>query len=383
MADVDTASHFEISTHITDEDDVAEDTAANEIGYDDIGGCKEQIAAIRELVEMPLRHPEVFTKVGIPPPRGVLLHGPSGTGKTSLARAVAAETGAYVVVINGPDIMSKQSGDSEGQLRKLFEEAEKNSPAIIFIDEIDSLAPKRDKAGGESERRVVSQLLTLFDGIKKSANVVVIAATNRPNVLDPALRRFGRFDRELHVAQPDEKGRLEILRIKTRTMKLSPTCDLTRVARDTHGYVGADLAAVCMEAALRAIRDILPYINIDADAGTLDPVLLNSIELTNEHFDFAVQATNPSSLRENAAEVPNVSWEDIGGLEDVKQELRELVQLPVEYGHLYEKFGMSSSKGVLFYGPPGCGKTLVGGGDNCTYIFDICFSWAYVSISLE
>jgi len=333
------------------------DPRLNELGYDDIGGCRKQLAAIRELVELPLRHPEVFSSVGIPPPRGVLLHGPSGTGKTSLARAVAAETGAFFYVLNGPEIMSKQSGESESNLRKAFEEAEKNSPAIIFIDEIDSIAPKRDKAGGEVERRIVSQLLTLFDGIKRSANVVVIAATNRPNVIDPALRRFGRFDRELLIAQPSDEGRLEILKIKTRDMKISKDVDLKRVAMDTHGYVGADLSAVVMEAAFSAIREIVPHIDLDADH--IDPQLLNSVEIKAKHFEHAVSITNPSSLRESIVEIPDTTWEDIGGLEEVKRELQEMVKLPLEFASLYTKFGTGSSKGVLMYGPPGCGKTLL------------------------
>jgi len=333
------------------------DPRLNELGYDDIGGCRKQLAAIRELVELPLRHPEVFSSVGIPPPRGVLLHGPSGTGKTSLARAVAAETGAFFYVLNGPEIMSKQSGESESNLRKAFEEAEKNSPAIIFIDEIDSIAPKRDKAGGEVERRIVSQLLTLFDGIKRSANVVVIAATNRPNVIDPALRRFGRFDRELLIAQPSDEGRLEILKIKTRDMKISKDVDLKRVAMDTHGYVGADLSAVVMEAAFSAIREIVPHIDLDADH--IDPQLLNSVEIKAKHFEHAVSITNPSSLRESIVEIPDTTWADIGGLEEVKRELQEMVKLPLEFASLYTKFGTGSSKGVLMYGPPGCGKTLL------------------------
>jgi transitional endoplasmic reticulum ATPase len=238
-----------------------------------------------------------------------------------------------------------------------FEEAEKNSPSIIFIDEIDSIAPKRDKAGGEVEKRIVSQLLTLMDGIKPSSNVVVIAATNRPNVIEPALRRFGRFDRELDIGVPDDEGRLEILRIKTRNMKLSKDVDLESIAKDTHGYVGADISQLCMEAAFQAIREKTHLIDVDAD--TIPAEVLDSIEITNEHYRHALAVTNPSALRENVVEVPNVTWEDVGGLEDVKRELYETVQYPVEHADKFEKFGMSPSKGVLFYGPPGCGKTLL------------------------
>ena len=335
----------------------SQDPTLNEVGYDDIGGCRSQLAAIRELIELPLRHPTLFQKVGVPPPRGVLLHGPSGTGKTSLCRAVAAETGAFFFVVNGPEVMSKGSGESEKNLRLAFEEAEKNSPAIIFIDEIDCIAPKRDKAGGEMEKRTVSQLMTLMDGIKPTSQVVVIAATNRPNVMEPALRRFSRFDKEILISQPSEEGRLEILQIKTRDMKVSKSVNLADVARDTHGYVGADLSQVIMEAAFSAIREILPHVDIDAD--TVDPELLRRVEIRPEHFAHAVKSTNPSSLRENIVEVPDTTWEDIGGLVDVKRELQELVKLPIQFADLYAKFGTGSSKGVLMYGPPGCGKTLL------------------------
>merc|ERR1712070_1329652 len=329
----------------------------NEVGYDDIGGCRKQMAQVRELVELPLRHPQLFKSIGIKPPRGVLLYGPPGSGKTLIARAVANETGAFFFLINGPEIMSKMAGESESNLRKAFEEAEKNAPAIIFIDEIDSIAPKRDKANGEVERRIVSQLLTLMDGLKKRSNVVVIGATNRPNSIDGALRRFGRFDREIDIGVPDENGRLEVFRIHTRNMKLSDDVDPEAIARETHGFVGADMAALCTEAAMQCIREKMDLIDIEDE--TIDAEILDSMAVTQDHFRHALARSNPSSLRETVVEVPNITWDDIGGLEEVKRDLKELVQYPVEHPEKFEKFGMSPSKGVLFYGPPGCGKTLM------------------------
>ncbi|KAL0370097.1 UNVERIFIED_CONTAM: Cell division cycle protein 48 [Sesamum angustifolium] len=305
----------------------------DEVGYDDVGGVRKQMAQIRELVELPLRHPQLFKSIGVKPPKGILLYGPPGSGKTLIARAVANETGAFFFLINGPEIMSKLAGESESNLRKAFEEAEKNAPSIIFIDEIDSIAPKREKTHGEVERRIVSQLLTLMDGLKSRAHVIVMGATNRPNSIDPALRRFGRFDREIDIGVPDEVGRLEVLRIHTKNMKLSDDVDLERIAKDTHGYVGADLAALCTEAALQCIREKMDVIDLEDDS--IDAEILNSMAVTNEHFHTALGTSNPSALRETT------------------------VQYPVEHPEKFEKFGMSPSKVFLFYGPPGCGKTLL------------------------
>eukprot|EP00877_Chromochloris_zofingiensis_P005423 jgi/Chrzof1/14882/Cz09g19130.t1 len=329
----------------------------DEVGYDDVGGVRKQMAQIRELVELPLRHPQLFKTIGVKPPKGILLYGPPGSGKTLIARAVANETGAFFVIVNGPEIMSKLAGESESNLRKVFQEAEKNAPSIIFIDEIDSIAPKRDKTQGEVERRIVSQLLTLMDGLKSRSHVIVIAATNRPNTIDAALRRFGRFDREIDIGVPDETGRLEVLRIHTKNMKLDEEVDLESIARDTHGYVGADLAALCTEAALQCIREKMDVIDLEDDQ--IDAEVLASMAVTQDHFKTALGMSNPSALRETVVEVPNVTWDDIGGLEGVKRELQELIQYPVEHPDKFEKFGMSPSKGVLFYGPPGCGKTLL------------------------
>ncbi|KAI9490174.1 transitional endoplasmic reticulum ATPase [Zychaea mexicana] len=334
-----------------------EEQNLNEVGYDDIGGCRKQMAQIRELVELPLRHPQLFKSIGIKPPRGILMYGPPGTGKTLIARAVANETGAFFFLINGPEIMSKMAGESESNLRKAFEEAEKNAPAIIFIDEIDAIAPKREKTNGEVERRVVSQLLTLMDGMKARSNVVVIAATNRPNSIDPALRRFGRFDREVDIGIPDPTGRLEILRIHTKNMKLDDEVDLEQIAAETHGYVGADMASLCSEAAMQQIREKMDLIDLEEE--TIDAEVLDSLAVTMENFRYALGVSNPSALRETVVEVPTVNWNDIGGLENVKLELQETVQYPVEHPEKFLKFGMSPSKGVLFYGPPGTGKTML------------------------
>lgn len=329
----------------------------NDVGYEDVGGCRKQMALIREMIELPLRHPALFKTLGVKPPRGVLLYGPPGSGKTLIARAVANETGAFFFLINGPEIMSKMAGESESNLRKAFDDAEKNAPAIIFIDEIDSIAPKREKTNGEVERRIVSQLLTLMDGLKSRGQVIIIGATNRPNSIDGALRRFGRFDREIDIGVPDEVGRMEILRIHTKNMKLAEDVDLASVAKDTHGFVGADLAQLCSEAALQCIREKMHLIDMDAD--TIDAAVLESMAVTNDHFKHAQGATNPSSLRETIVEVPNVKWEDIGGLEEVKKNLQEMILYPIEHPDKFHKFGMQPSKGVLFYGPPGCGKTLL------------------------
>uniref|UniRef100_A0A8D3CFZ5 Transitional endoplasmic reticulum ATPase n=1 Tax=Scophthalmus maximus TaxID=52904 RepID=A0A8D3CFZ5_SCOMX len=334
-----------------------EEESLNEVGYDDIGGVRKQLAQIKEMVELPLRHPALFKAIGVKPPRGILLYGPPGTGKTLIARAVANETGAFFFLINGPEIMSKLAGESESNLRKAFEEAEKNAPAIIFIDELDAIAPKREKTHGEVERRIVSQLLTLMDGLKQRAHVIVMAATNRPNSIDPALRRFGRFDREVDIGIPDATGRLEILQIHTKNMKLADDVDLEQVANETHGHVGADLAALCSEAALQAIRKKMDLIDLEDE--TIDAEVMNSLAVTMDDFKWALSQSNPSALRETVVEVPNISWEDIGGLDDVKRELQELVQYPVEHPDKFLKFGMTPSKGVLFYGPPGCGKTLL------------------------
>lgn len=334
-----------------------EDAQLTEVGYDDIGGVRKQLALIKEMVELPLRHPQLFKSIGVKPPRGILLFGPPGTGKTLIARAVANETGSFFFLINGPEIMSKMAGESESNLRKAFEEAQKNAPAIIFIDEIDSIAPKREKTNGEVERRIVSQLLTLMDGLNQRAHVVIMAATNRPNSIDPALRRFGRFDREVDIGIPDETGRMEILRIHTKNMKLDDDVDLEVVAKETHGHVGSDLAALCSEAALQQIRKKMDLIDLEDDE--IDAEVLDSLAVNMDDFRWALKQSNPSALRETVVEVPNVGWNDIGGLADTKRELQELVQYPVEHPEKFLKFGMTPSKGVLFYGPPGCGKTML------------------------
>lgn len=280
------------------------------------------------------------------------MYGPPGTGKTLVARAVANETGAFFFLINGPEIMSKLAGESESNLRKAFDEAEKNSPAIIFIDEVDAIAPKREKTHGEVERRIVSQLLTLMDGLKQRSHIIVMAATNRPNSIDPALRRFGRFDREIDIGIPDATGRLEVLRIHTKNMKLADDVNLDKIAAETHGFVGADLAALCSEAALQQIREKMELIDLEDEQ--IDAEILNSLAVTMDNFRWALGKSSPSALRETVVEVPNVTWEDVGGLENVKKELQEMVQYPVEFPEKFLKFGMTPSRGVLFYG-----KTLL------------------------
>jgi transitional endoplasmic reticulum ATPase len=334
-----------------------EEASLNEVGYDDIGGCRKQLALIKEMVELPIRHPQLFKAIGIKPPRGVLLYGPPGTGKTMIARAVANETGAFFFLINGPEVMSKMAGESESNLRKAFEEAEKNSPSIIFIDEIDSIAPKREKTNGEVEKRIVSQLLTLMDGLKQRSQVIVMAATNRPNSIDPALRRFGRFDREVDIGIPDTTGRLEVLQIHTKKMKLHEDVKLDELAQDTHGFVGADIGQLCSEAAYQQIREKMDLFDLEDD--TIDVEVLDQLAVTMDNFRWAKDKTNPSAIREVSVEIPNVTWEDVGGLEGTKAELREMVQYPVEHPEMFQYFGMAASKGVLFYGPPGCGKTLL------------------------
>jgi transitional endoplasmic reticulum ATPase len=309
------------------------------------------------MIELPFSHPNVFEKVGVKPPGGVLLYGPPGTGKTLIARAVANETGASFFLINGPEIMSKYVGDSEATLRKTFEEAKKNAPAIIFFDEIDSIVPKRDKSNAGYEKRLVSQLLTCMDGLKGRGQVIVIGATNRPNSIDGALRRSGRFDRELDIGVPDANGRLEILRIHTRHMPLSADVKLENIASSTHGFVGADLAQLCTEAAMISIREKMDLIDLDEE--TVDVEILDSMGVTQDHFTSAMGECNPSSLRENVVEMPDVKWDSIGGLEQTKRELQDMILYPMEHPEKFEKFGMDPSRGVLFYGPPGCGKTML------------------------
>jgi len=327
------------------------------VTYEDIGGLKDAIQKIREMVELPLRHPELFERLGIEPPKGVLLYGPPGTGKTLLAKAVANESNAHFISISGPEIMSKFYGESEARLREIFKEAKEKAPSIIFIDEVDSIAPKREEVTGEVERRVVSQLLTLLDGLEARGKVIVIAATNRPNAIDPALRRPGRLDREIEIPVPDRKGRLEILQIHTRNMPLAPDVDLERLASVTHGFVGADLEYLCKEAAMKALRRILPEIKLDEPR--IPQEILNKLQVTMADFEAALKEITPSALREVYLETPEVHWDDIGGLEDVKRELKEAVEWPLKYPELYKRLGYNMPKGVLLYGPPGTGKTLL------------------------
>nr|UXY86796.1 cell division control protein 48 [Cryptomonas paramecium] len=329
----------------------------NCLSYDKIGGCHKQLFQIRELVELPLKYPRLFSSIGIKPPRGILMYGPSGSGKTLIAKVIANESGASLYTLNGSEILAKTSNDSESNLKKIFQQAQSNSPSIILIDEIDSLAPKKDKNQAESERKIVSQLLTLIDGLDVYSRVMIIACTNRPNSIDPSLRRFGRFDREIDIGIPDEKARLDILKIHTRDMKFDNSISLENISKQTYGFVGADLAQLCVEAAFQCIKKKAENIDIDEDKINSD--FLKHISINQSHFDEALKYCNPSTFRETSIEIPNVTWQDIGGLENVKRELQETVQYPVEHPDKFEKFGMQPSKGVLFYGPPGCGKTLL------------------------
>jgi len=328
-----------------------------DVSYEDIGGLKEEVKKVREMIEIPLKRPELFEKLGIAPPKGVLMHGPPGTGKTLLAKAVASESDAHFILINGPEIMSKYVGGSEENLREYFEEAEANSPSIIFIDELDAIAPKREETNGETERRTVAQLLTLMDGLKSRGQVVVIGATNRPDSLDPALRRPGRFDREIEIGVPDADERREVLEIHTRNMPIEEDVDLNKLANTTHGFVGADLESLCKEAAMRVVRRILPEIKTDDDEIPED--VLKKIIVTKDDFKSALKEIQPSALREVLVQVPDVKWDDVGGLDDAKQELKEAVEWPLKYPENFQKLGIKPPKGVLLYGIPGTGKTLL------------------------
>ncbi|KHK89502.1 CDC48 family AAA ATPase [Novosphingobium malaysiense] len=331
--------------------------ARGDVNYDDVGGMSDTIRQLREMVELPLRYPELFTRLGVAPPKGVLLHGPPGTGKTRLAQAVANESEANFFSINGPEIMGSGYGESEKALREVFEEATKAAPAIIFIDEIDSIAPKRDQVHGEAEKRLVAQLLTLMDGLNSRAHVVVIAATNRPEAIDSALRRPGRFDREIVIGVPDESGRREILSIHTRGMPLGDKVDLKELARTTHGFVGADIAALSREAAIEAVRRIMPQ--IDLEARTIPPEVLENLSVTREDFIEALKRVQPSAMREVMVQVPNIGWADIGGLDDAQLKLKEGIELPLKNPESFHKIGIRPAKGFLLYGPPGTGKTLL------------------------
>ncbi len=335
-----------------------EEKAIPTVTYEDIGGMRDVVKKVREMIELPLRHPELFERLGIEPPKGVLLYGPPGCGKTLLARAVANESGAHFISISGPEVTSKWYGESEKRIRDIFEDAEKNAPSIIFIDEIDAIAPKREEVTGEVERRMVSQLLTCMDGLKRRGKVIVIAATNRPHSLDPALRRPGRFDREIEIPVPDKEGRLEILKIHTRNMPLAKDVDLKYLAEITHGYVGADLEALCKEAAMSALRRVLPEIKWKEEK-ELPKEIIEKLIVTKQDFINALHLVEPSAMREVLVEVPNVKWEDVGDLEEVKQTLKEIVEWPLKHPENFKKLGIQPPRGILLYGPPGCGKTLL------------------------
>ena len=333
------------------------DSTIPRITYDELGGLKNEVQKIREMVELPMRHPELFEKIGVEAPKGVLLYGPPGTGKTLLAKAVAGETNAHFISLSGPEIMGKYYGESEERLREIFKQAEENAPSIIFIDEIDSIAPKRDEVTGEVEKRIVSQLLALMDGMKSRGKVVVIAATNRPDSIDLALRRPGRFDREIEIGIPDDQGRYDILSIHTRGMPIDEKVDLKQISKITHGFVGADLEFLSKEAAMRSLRRILPEIDLDEDK--ISKEILQKIKVTSEDFREALKEIRPSALREVQVQVPNVSWDDVGGLTELKEELREAVEWPLKYKEAFDFVDVETPKGILLHGPPGTGKTLI------------------------
>jgi len=328
-----------------------------QVTYEDIGGLTDEIKKVREMIELPLRHPEIFEKLGIEAPKGVLLYGPPGTGKTLLAKAVANESQAHFISISGPEIMSKFYGESEARLREIFKEAREKSPSIIFVDEIDSIAPKREEVTGEVERRVVSQMLSLMDGLEARGKVIVIAATNRPNAIDPALRRPGRFDREIEIKVPDKKGRKDILAIHSRNMPLSDDVNVEKISSVSHGYVGADLEYLCKEAAMKCLRRLLPELNMEEEK--LPPETLDKLIVNNDDFQKALIEVTPSGMREVFIEDPDVKWADIGGLEEVKRELQEAVEWPMKYPGLYDKLGHKMPRGILLHGPSGTGKTLL------------------------
>ena len=336
---------------------ISQEGTTASITYEDIGGLGDAVARVREMIELPLRHPELFKRLGVEAPKGVLLHGPPGTGKTLLAKAVANETNSNFFTIGGPEIMSKYHGESEERLRNVFQEAEKNAPSIIFIDEIDSIAPKREEVTGEVERRIVAQLLSLMDGMKSRGKVVVIAATNRVDAIDPALRRPGRFDREIEIGVPNRDGRLEVLQIHTRGMPLDKDVDLQRLADISHGFVGADLQALAKEAAMRALRRVLPDMNLSSESIPLDT--LRKIIVRMQDFMEVIKETEPSAMREVFVEVPDIKWDDIGGLSTIKQELQEAVEWPLKYLGVFTYADATPPKGILLYGPPGTGKTLM------------------------
>jgi len=335
------------------------DASIPRITYDELGGLKKEVQKIREMVELPMRHPELFDKIGVEAPKGVLLYGPPGTGKTLLAKAVAGETNANFISISGPEIMGKFYGESEERLREIFTQAEENAPSIIFIDEIDSIAPKRDEVSGELEKRIVSQLLTLMDGMKSRGKVVVIAATNRPDSIDPALRRPGRFDREIEIGIPDDEGRFDILSIHTRGMPIDEKVDLKQISKITHGFVGADLEVLAKEAAMRSLRRILADEEIDLDEEKISSEILQKIQISSEDFRDALKEVSPSALREVQVQIPDVSWDDVGGLDALKDELREAVEWPIKHKEAYDYVNVEAPKGILLHGPPGTGKTLI------------------------